>query len=141
LLSSHRPLIVFPLGVADFLEKKVVVGWDGSRAASHAIFSALPLLHRAAAIEVVTVGSGPVEQALLERCGRYLRLHGLNSTQRLVQPGATGIGAALADAAREANARLLVVGGYGHSRLREMVVGGVTRHLLAHASIPVFMAH
>jgi nucleotide-binding universal stress UspA family protein len=141
LLNSRRPLIVFPLGTTDVVGKKVVIGWDGSRAASHAVFAALPLLHRAGAIEVLTVGAGASEQALMDRLGRYLQLHGLNATQRLVDPGTMGIGYALAGAARQADAQMLVVGGYGHSRLRELVVGGVTRHLLANASLPVFMAH
>ena len=141
LLGSHRPLIALPQGFTEILGKKVVIGWDGGRAASHAVFTALPLLCRASAVEILTIGSGSTERMLMDGLSRYLRLHGIKPTQRSVSPGTMDIGYTLADAAKRSDAGLLVVGGYGHSRLREFVLGGVTRHLLANASLPVFMAH
>lgn len=141
LLGSHHPLIVLPQGCSDFLGKKIVIGWDGGRAASHAVFSALPLLARASAVEILTVGTGSSERSMMAKLEKYLHLHGIQCTTASIEPGAMDIGYALADAARRSDAGLLVVGGYGHSRIREFVLGGVTRHLLANASLPVFMAH
>ncbi|MBI1212062.1 MAG: hypothetical protein GC190_11410 [Alphaproteobacteria bacterium] len=141
LLGSRRPLIAVPKDVTEILGKKVVIGWDGGRAVSHALFTALPLLSRASAVEILTVASGPAERPVVEKLKDYLSLHGIRATQRSVNPGTMDIGFTLADAAKRAGAGLLVVGGYGHSRIREFVLGGVTRHLLANASLPVFMAH
>ena len=71
----------------------------------------------------------------------YLRLYGLSATEHGVNPGGQNTGAALLDAASRAQAGVLVLGGYGHSRIRELVMGGVTRHVLAEATLPIFMAH
>ena len=141
LLGSRRPLLVVPRGFTDIVGKKVAIGWDGGRAASHAVFTALPLLCRAGAVEILTIGSGNAERVLMDDLTRYLRMHGVQAAQRAVSPGTLDIGYTLADAAKRADAALLVVGGYGHSRLREFVLGGVTRHLLANASLPILMAH
>jgi len=65
----------------------------------------------------------------------------LSATEHGINPGSQDTGSALLDTAVRAEAGLLVMGGYGHSRLREMVMGGVTRHVLTHATLPVFMAH
>jgi hypothetical protein len=134
-------LLVLPQGSAEVVGKKVVIGWDGGRAASHAVFAALPLLCRASAVEILTIGSGTAERVLMDNLTRYLRMHGVQATQHAVNPGTMDFGYTLADAAKRAGAGLLVVGGYGHSRLREFVLGGVTRHLLANATLPIFMAH
>ena len=141
LLVSGRPLLLVPHHVQTIAGTKAVIGWDGSVAAAHAITAAIPLLKRAASIEIVTVTPTGLDIDQMNRLQSFLRLHGLNATESAIDPGSQQTGAALLNAARKAGAGLLVVGGYGHSRFREFVLGGVTRHIFANASIPVLMAH
>lgn len=141
LLFSRRPLLLVPHHVHAIAGTKAAIGWDGSVAAAHAISAAIPLLKRAASIEILTVTSGGIDIESMKRLQNFLRLHGLNATERAIDPGPLQTGPALLDAAQKADAGLLVVGGYGHSRVREFVLGGVTRHIFANVSIPVLMAH
>lgn len=140
LLTSGKPLLLVPHQIQT-IGAKVVIGWDGSVAAAHAVSASIPLLKRASSIEIVTVKASGIDVDHMKRVSNFLRSHGLSATERAIDPGARQTGAALLDAAREADAGLLVIGGYGHSRFREFVLGGVTRHIFANPSIPVLMAH
>ena len=122
------------------LTGKVMIAWDGSPAASRAVVSAMPFLEKADKIVLLScckasqkLGIGEVEE--------YLALHGLGCTEEAVDPGRRGIGETLLDAALKGGADLLVMGGYGHSQLGEIVFGGVTQHVRWHASLPVLMIH
>lgn len=141
LLNGRKPLLLVPRQAAKIAGAKVAVGWDGGAAAAHAVSSAMPLLKQAEAVEILNVTSGPIDTAQMDRLRDYLRLHGVNPVEHGINPGSQGTASALIDAARRSGAGLLVIGGYGHSRLRELVLGGVTRHVFANASLPVFMAH
>jgi len=77
----------------------------------------------------------------MDRLREYLKLHGLRVVEHGINPGSQGVAAALVDGAQRAGVELLVIGGYGHSRLRELVLGGVTRHILGNVSMPILMAH
>jgi nucleotide-binding universal stress UspA family protein len=141
LLHGRTPLLLLPHRTTAIVGTKVAIGWDGGAAAAHAIGAAIPLLARAASIEILNVNTGPIDTVQMDRLRDYLRLHGLTSVEHGINPGGQGTASALIDGATRGGAGLLVVGGYGHSRLREMVLGGVTRHLFANATLPVFMAH
>ena len=71
----------------------------------------------------------------------YLALHGVNATERRVEAGERPVGEVLLESASSAGADLLVLGGYGHTRLRQMFFGGVTRHVVSHAELPLFLVH
>jgi nucleotide-binding universal stress UspA family protein len=101
----------------------------------------MPWLKRASAVEILSAGAGAATQTQMDRLRDYLRVQNVNAVEHALSSGDPGTGAALLDAAQRAGADLLVMGGYGHSRLREMILGGVTRHVLHHATMPVFMAH
>ena len=103
--------------------------------------SAIPLLARAEAVEILNVTTGPIDTVQMDRLRDYLRLHGLSAVEHGINPGSQGTATALVDGAQRAGAGLLVIGGYGHSRLREMVLGGVTRHVFANVTMPIFIAH
>ena len=141
LLNGRRPLLLVPGESRKIVGCKVAIGWDGGAAAAYAVSAAIPLLKRAEAIEIFSVSSGPIETVQMDRLRDYLRLHGLSATEHGINPGGQSTASALLDSAVRAGAGLLVVGGYGHSRWSELVWGGVTRHLLAHATLPIFMAH
>lgn len=141
LLNGRKPLLLVPHRTVKVVGAKVAVGWDGGAAAAHAIGGAIPLLARAEAVEILNVTSGPIDTVQMDRLRDYLRLHGLSAVEHGINPGSQGTASTLLDAAQRAGAGLLVIGGYGHSRLRELVLGGVTRHVFANVTMPIFMAH
>ncbi|MCB1883479.1 MAG: universal stress protein [Geminicoccaceae bacterium] len=118
--------------------RRVVVGWDGGRAASRALKDALPFLHGAEQVTLVTFGEA--EDAGLEDAVRLLAAHGIKAEALAVADGEGTSGERLLAIAADRHADLLVMGGYGHSRLRELVLGGTTRHVLRHAALPVLFS-
>ena len=141
LLNGRKPLLLVPHAAPKIVGAKAAVGWDGGAAAAHAISGAIPLLTRAEGIEILNVTTGPIDTVQLDRLRDYLRLHGLSAVEHGINPGSQSVASALVDAAKRSGAGLLVIGGYGHSRLREMVLGGVTRYVFANVTMPIFMAH
>ena len=140
LTETDRPAL---LAIGEFQQnfaKRIAIGWDGKTAASQAVSAALPFLVRADSVEILSVRRGAASPQPTEALREYLTLHGVLSTERVIDRGSRGTGEVLLDAAMD-TADLLVVGGYGHSRIRESLIGGVTRHVIAHAKLPVFMVH
>jgi nucleotide-binding universal stress UspA family protein len=144
LFGSGRPVIVVP-----YIQRKgikldrVVVCWDGSRAAARATGDAMPFLTRAKKVDVVTIGAAPAksEEVPGADIAQHLARHGRNvEVQRLVVADIDTTSAILSYVA-DAGADLIVMGGYGHSRLREFVLGGVTRGILGSMTVPVLMSH
>jgi nucleotide-binding universal stress UspA family protein len=143
LFGSGRPILSVPR-----IQKKapsfdrVLIAWDGSRAAARAVGDAMPLLKLAKTIEVVTISDPRIPYKELPgfNITRHLSRHNLNAElKRLTQSG--DIGETLLSYAADAGSDLLVMGGYGHSRLREFVLGGTTRTILSSMTIPVLMSH
>jgi len=141
LLNGRSPILLVPGDRRDIFGSKVLIAWDGGATAARAVAASIPLLKAAGSIEILNVSTGSIETSEMDRLRDYLRLYGLSATEHGVNPGGQAIGAALLDTAARADAGVLVMGGYGHSRVREFVLGGVTRHVLANARLPVFMAH
>jgi nucleotide-binding universal stress UspA family protein len=141
LINGRKPLLLVPHRAATIVGAKVAIGWDGGAAAAHAIAAAMPMLARSQAIEILNVTSGPIDTVQMDRLRDYLRMHGLAAVEHGINPGSQGTASTLIDAAQRAGAGLLVIGGYGHSRLREFVLGGVTRHVFANVTMPILMAH
>lgn len=147
LLDSGRPVLVVPpkQQTTAILPKRVVVAWQPTREAARAVHDAMPLLKTAEQVDVLVVDPKVGERAHGEEPGAdiaaHLARHGLN-VQVVVRPslGASS-GAAILDYAKSIGADLIVAGGYGHSRLRERVLGGTTRDLLHSTSLPVLFAH
>lgn len=119
--------------------KTVVIGWNGSRESARAVAEAMPFLEKAAKVVVVTAEKHPSEDTLDTRLASHLDRHGVKVTLNTLRSADPGEGI-LAEA-RSSDADLIVAGGYGHSRLREWVLGGVTRTLLEHARTPLLLAH
>jgi len=141
LLNGRKPILLVPHQATRIIGAKVAIGWDGGAAAAHAVSAAIPLLSRAEAIEIFNVTTGPIDTVQMDRLRDYLRLHGLTAVEHGINPGSQSTAAALIDGAQRAGAGMLVIGGYGHSRLRELVLGGVTRHVFANVDMPILMAH
>lgn len=144
LMDSGRAVLVVPyVQTKPFTASRAVVAWDGSRAAARALAEGLPLLHRTKEIEIFRVLPHPdQEDAVGEDVVRHLAHHGLTATVRKL-PVSSGepIAAAILNEVSDQGADFVVMGGYGHSRLREMVLGGVTREILSTMTVPVLMAH
>lgn len=142
LFASGRPVLVVPSkeGVLGKLEN-VLVAWDGSATAARAVGDAIPFLARARRVELVTAvdavdktaGSSP-------RIVRHLARHGVEAAFHRL-PIADDVASTLLSHASHAAADLMVMGGYGHSRLRERMLGGATRGVLEAMTLPVLMAH
>jgi nucleotide-binding universal stress UspA family protein len=144
LFGAGRPIVFVPFiqrgGIA---LDRVMIAWDGSRAAARAVADSLPLLGKAKAVEIVIVASkeGKRDQIPGADLGQHLARHGLKvDVKRLTSPD-IGVAATLLSYAADSGADLIVMGGYGHSRLREFVLGGVTRGILESMTVPVLMSH
>ena len=147
LMTAGRPLLLIPYaGRFDAIGTAVLVGWTPTRESARAVHDALPLFVPSAKVTVLTVeSSGPdAETEVLPTAdiAEHLARHGLDvSAARTVVTDGLSPADALLDYASDIGADLLVVGGYGHSRTREMIMGGVTRDLLRHMTLPVLMSH
>jgi nucleotide-binding universal stress UspA family protein len=144
LFQSGRPMIVVPyIQRTGLVLERVLVCWDGGRTAARAIGDAIPFLTRAKAVDVVTVATEPGKGDEISGAdmGRHLARHGLKvEVKRIVAPDIDVANAILSYAADSA-ADFMVMGGYGHSRLREFILGGATRGILQSMTVPVLMSH
>ncbi len=146
LVGAGRPLLVLPRGSEHVLDlDQVVVGWNGGKEAARAVFDAIPLLQSAKSVHVVCVDAKNEERVTPEEPGRRivatLQRHKIKSEAKTMEGGGESAGKALLKHAQEINAGLIVMGAYGHSRLREFVFGGATRHVLDDMTRPVLMSH
>jgi nucleotide-binding universal stress UspA family protein len=143
LFESGRPVLFVPhiQKTAPKLNR-VVVAWDGSRTAARALADAHSILEKASTIDVVSISDPRLSYKELPgfNITRHLSRHGLNAELKRL-PTSGDIGDTLLSYAADAGADLLIMGAYGHSRLREFVLGGTTRTILGSMTIPVLMAH
>jgi nucleotide-binding universal stress UspA family protein len=141
LVDSGRPLLIPPSAPLAALPETIAIAWKPTPEAARALTAALPFLQIAKRIVIMTVAEdqrAPEEEA--ERLMAGLRWHGIPISVRHLHPEGHGVADTLLAAARE-HAALLVMGGYGHSRLREWIFGGFTLQVLRGAEVPVLMAH
>jgi len=144
LFESGRPVIFVP-----FIQKagmklgRVMVCWDGSRAASRAIGDAMPFLEKAKQVEIVIVGGKPPkgDEVSGADLGQHLARHGIKVDVKRITSPDIDVASTILSYAADSSADMIVMGGYGHSRLREFVLGGVTRAILETMTVPTLMSH
>lgn len=145
LVGSGRPLIIAPVTAPENVAPTIAIAWKDRPEAARAITAAAPLLAKAQKILVLGADEGDekcsTRVASAERIAARFRRHGSTSETRLVFPAGRAVPDAIIDTATACGADLLVMGGYGHSRLRELVFGGFTRHVLEASLLPVFLFH
>lgn len=146
LFDSGRPVLIVPYIQKDpFRLDHVVCCWDGSSTAARAVNDARPLLKRAKKVEILIVANekteDPRHQASGEGIVNHLARHEINASLKTLQAPDVDAANSILSYIAEQGADIVVIGGYGHSRLREFVLGGVTRTILASMTAPVFMAH
>ena len=143
LFGSGKPVFIVPRNRKGPTKlTKAMVCWDGGIPAARALAGALPLLSRAGCVEVVRLNR---EREQIDdfpgfNITRHLARHGINATLRTLPP-ADDVGGAIQSHADDSGADYLVLGAYGHWRLRELIFGGTTRTILASMKVPVFMSH
>ncbi|MBY5838594.1 universal stress protein [Rhizobium leguminosarum] len=142
LFGSGRPLVLFPATSVCSHVNTIAVAWDGSATAARALSCARLFIERATKVQVISITDDKeideANRALLISC---LKHAGLEVEDVSIQAGGETATAAIQSAALERKADLLIAGGFGHSRLREFILGGVTRELLVKAELPVLLAH
>jgi nucleotide-binding universal stress UspA family protein len=146
LMTSGRPILVIPyIGRFETFATNILVGWNNSREAARAMNDAIPLLAKAASVTILEanpIGRKPAsDDATSADITRHLARHGINAKTARTSMDRMSASDALLSYAADVSADLLVVGGYGHSRLRELILGGVTHELFQHMTLPVLMAH
>jgi nucleotide-binding universal stress UspA family protein len=146
LMGLGRPLLVVPyIGVADTLGQRILVAFDGSREASRAVGDAMIFLQRAREVRVL-LGQrddprAPANLRTGERLAGWLADHGVRATIEHDASPPANVGESLLSRAADFSSDLIVMGGYGHSRIREFVLGGTTRSMLQSMTVPVLMSH
>ncbi len=144
LFESGRPMIVVPyIQKAPLKLDNVMVCWDGGRQSARAIADAMPLLVKAGSVEIVIITNERGKQDEIEGAdmGQHLARHGLKIDVHRIAGGNIDVADALLSHAADSGADFMVMGGYGHSRLREFVLGGVTHSIFRSMTIPVLMSH
>jgi nucleotide-binding universal stress UspA family protein len=143
-LASGRPVLVIPyVGRYPTLGRNVVISWKASRESARAVFDALPLLAQAEQVQILEVGEGgggngaAVDSSIAVTLAR----HGIKPSVRTSVAGDISIGDEILSRLADMGADLLVMGAYGHSRMRELVFGGVTRHIARHMTVPTLFSH
>jgi nucleotide-binding universal stress UspA family protein len=141
LFFTGRPVLVAPPAPPPRIGAKVLLAWNQSPQAARALCGAMPVIRAAEAVLVFNVETGAKRGPPPEAIRDYLAVHDVASTVLTEPPDHRSIGEQVMDRAREFGADLVVMGAYSHSRLRELILGGVTRAVLTEADIPVLMTH
>jgi nucleotide-binding universal stress UspA family protein len=146
LIYSGRPVLVVPyIGTGERIGRTVTVAWDAGREAARAVADAMPLLERAEKVHVLVVDPRPSADGHGEEPGADLALHlarhGVKAEVNRTEANGIGTGDVILSWLSDADSDLLVMGAYAHSRLRELVLGGVTRRILDGMTVPVLMSH
>jgi nucleotide-binding universal stress UspA family protein len=144
LFDSGRPVLVVPyIQRAGLKLDRVMVCWDGGRNAARAINDAMPFLSRAKAVDVVTITAGKDRSGEIKGVdiAQHLARHGLRVELRRINVDDVDVANVILSDAADRDADFIVMGGYGHSRLREFVLGGATRGILSSMTVPTLMSH
>jgi len=139
LFDSGRPVLIAPRRAPASIGTRICCAWNGTAESAAAMAAALPWLHQAQAIQVLYAEEyqrrGPKVDGILS----YLHWHGIEAESRMFKPMTRDVGAGLLGAVRDHGADMLCMGAYSHSRIRQLILGGVTRHVLENSDIPVLM--
>jgi nucleotide-binding universal stress UspA family protein len=142
LLGAGRPVLLAPARVPKSIGRRIVIAWKDTAEAARAISAATPLLTRAEKIYVISVEEDEcTSRSSLDSLVEQLQWHRFPVKGSAVSPNGRTAPEALLEAAREVEADLIVMGAYGHNRIREMVFGGFTQHMIGGTPFPIFMLH
>lgn len=138
LLEGGRPVLLAPPTAPVVIGRNIAIFWNGSAEVSHAVAAALPLLRRADKVSILSARENDL--ASPDDLSAYLAWHGISASIRTVSSGGN-VGERLLAEADSVGADLVVMGAYTHSRLRQLILGGVTHYMLYSAKLPIFLSH
>jgi nucleotide-binding universal stress UspA family protein len=142
LFESGRPILIAPPAPPSKLGETIAIAWNGSTETARATAFAMPFLRQASRVIVITVEGSPLHEGPVgEQLARTLRMNGVPAEASTVKGERRSLGETLLKVSASLGVDLLVKGAYTQSRLRQMIFGGTTSHILAEATVPVFMAH
>jgi len=143
-LAAGRPVLILPyVGRFATIGKRILIAWKPSREATRAVTDAIPFLQRADNVHVMAMNPKAGEHGTVPGAdiGLYLARHGVRVEVKMDYGAEVDVGNELLSRAADLGADLIVMGGYGHSRLKELVLGGATRTILESMTVPVLMSH
>lgn len=141
LFETGRPVLVAPPTQAGDFGRKIVISWNGSAEASRAVSAAMPLIERAEEVVILTADSDKTSSEIAPQLADYFAWRGVTAEIRSLTETGSQVGEALLAECAVIGADMLVMGAYTHSRMRQLILGGVTSHILSTATLPVLMAH
>ncbi len=139
--DARRPVFMIPAGAEVNPGDPALVAWNGSAEAACALINAVPLLAKSKQITLLQVGDLEPGTTAITEAEAYLRLHGVGATTKTMDSGKAPIPDPPPDEASAMGAGYLVMGAYTHNPWRELVLGGVTQHMIKHTKLPTFLAH
>jgi nucleotide-binding universal stress UspA family protein len=139
LFDSAKPVLIAPRTAPSTLGHRICLGWNGTAESAAAVMTALPWLQGAEAVRILWSEDYQRRGPLAPDLEQYLAAHRVAADRAAFQAVRNVVGAGLLAAAKEFDCDLLVMGAYSHSRLRQLILGGVTRHVLEHATVPLMM--
>ena len=143
-LTSGKPILVIPyIGAGKAMGKRVLVAWDASREAARAVADAMPMLEQADEVMVLAVnpGNGAHGAEPGADIALHLARHGIKAEAQHIEAHDISVADVLLSRVADLSVDLIVMGAYGHSRLREIILGGVTRQVFEQMTVPVLMTH
>ncbi|MEE8393083.1 MAG: universal stress protein [Rhodospirillales bacterium] len=141
LFETGRPVLVAPPSAAGEIGRKVAISWNGSAESARAVAAAMEFIEAAQEVFVLTAKSDRTSLNVAPELVSYLAWHGVKAGTKAFSPSGGPTGAALLGECAAIGADMLVMGAYTHSRMRQLILGGVTSHVLEHAEVPLLMAH
>jgi nucleotide-binding universal stress UspA family protein len=141
LLEARRPALISAKPIAPGFHEKIAIGWNASVASAQAVSAALALLKCAKNVEILAIEQVDAPCAKCDELVEYLSLHGVAAAAREIKAAEQPVADMLFEAASASGSGLLVLGGYGHSRWRDLFVSSTTRQAIAHADLPLFLVH
>lgn len=140
LFDSGRPVLISPQVAPTTIGTRVCLAWNGTAESASSALAALPWMQQAEAVRILSAEGYQRRGPAAPDLAAYLSLHGVHAEIEMFQSVGSSVGAGLLAAARRFDCDLLSMGAYSHSRLRQLILGGVTRHVLEHANLPVMMS-
>lgn len=141
LLETGKLVLMCPSKPVTTIGRHVCIGWNGSGESARAASAVMSMMEQAEAVTIFTAPENVEDKLTVDDLVQHLGWHDIQAQVQLLDVGAAEIGSALLEQTVAVGGDVLVMGGYGHSRRRELVMGGVTRHIVEHAEIPVLMIH
>ena len=139
LFDSGRPVLISPQVAPASVGSRVCIAWNGTAESASSVVAALPWMQRAEAVRILSAEGYQRRGPGAPDLAAYLALHGIHADIVMFHTVGSSVGAGLIAAATQFGCDLLSMGAYSHSRLRQLILGGVTRHVLEHATLPVMM--